>query len=174
MSKIEEYFMSDKFQKHKWSEEFLVLWSIIQSTGLRLREALSIKLSNIDLNTNTIYITVKRGKRREIYLPNKTIELIQNYYYSHRYKPHNSMFRKKFRTYQYYFERVGLEAIGKKIHAHQLRHSFAIDFLKETKNIQLVKEALGHSDIKTTTIYLKVTNEEYKKKIKEFASKRVR
>jgi len=174
INKIESYFKSDLFQKHKWSDEFLLLWKIIKTTGLRLREALSIRLSDIDLNTNTIYITVKRGKRREIFLPQGLIELIQNYYYSHRYKPHNPLFRKRFRTYQYYFERVGLEALGKKIHAHQLRHTFAVDFLKETKNIRLVQKALGHSDVKTTTIYLNVADEEYKNKIKEFASKRVK
>lgn len=36
---------------------------------------------------------------------------------------------------------------------HTLRHTFATDLYRETKNIRLVQKALGHSDLSTTMIY---------------------
>jgi len=43
---------------------------------------------------------------------------------------------------------------------HGLRHTFATDLLRETKNIRLVQKALGHSDVSTTMIYTHVFDEE--------------
>lgn len=43
---------------------------------------------------------------------------------------------------------------------HVLRHTFATDLLRETKNIRLVQKALGHSDVSTTMIYTHVFDEE--------------
>ena len=43
--------------------------------------------------------------------------------------------------------------IDKNISPHSLRHTFATDLYRETKNIRLVQKALGHSDLSTTVIY---------------------
>jgi len=43
----------------------------------------------------------------------------------------------------------------KKAHPHNLRHTFAVSFLKKTNDLARLSRLLGHSDIKTTTIYLR-------------------
>jgi integrase/recombinase XerD len=58
-----------------------------------------------------------------------------------------------------------VEAAGKRagvvrVHPHLLRHTFATDLLRETKNLSLVQKALGHSDIGTTQIYVHIVDEE--------------
>lgn len=42
---------------------------------------------------------------------------------------------------------------------HTLRHSFATDLLRETKNIRLVQKSLGHSDVSATLIHTHVFDE---------------
>jgi integrase/recombinase XerD len=44
--------------------------------------------------------------------------------------------------------------IGDEKSLHSLRHTFAIRMLVETSDVKLVKDMLGHSDIKTTELYL--------------------
>lgn len=46
---------------------------------------------------------------------------------------------------------------------HVLRHTFATDLLRETKNIRLTQKALGHSNLATTMIYTHVADEELEK-----------
>jgi len=47
-----------------------------------------------------------------------------------------------------------------KAHPHNLRHTFAIYFLKRTRDIAKLQRILGHTDIKTTTIYLRFAFED--------------
>lgn len=55
--------------------------------------------------------------------------------------------------------RKGEEAgIGWRIHPHALRHTFATNLLRDTGNLALVQDALGHSDPETTRIYAKTVN----------------
>ena len=43
---------------------------------------------------------------------------------------------------------------------HVLRHTFATELLRETKNIRLTQKALGHASLATTMIYTHVADEE--------------
>ena len=54
-------------------------------------------------------------------------------------------------------KREGLRVgVGKDIHPHILRHTFATDLYRSTKNFRLTQVALGHSNIITTEIYTHV------------------
>jgi len=63
--------------------------------------------------------------------------------------------------------------IDKDVHPHTLRHSFATDLYRESKNLRLVQKALGHSSISTTEIYTHIVDEELEKEMKFFRSKEV-
>jgi hypothetical protein len=63
----------------------------------------------------------------------------------------------------------GLKSTWKRIRAsanvfdfrfHDFRHDFATKLLRETKNLKLVQRALNHADIKTTTKYAHVVDDE--------------
>ena len=52
---------------------------------------------------------------------------------------------------------------GEKIFPHNLRHLFARIFYQETKNLVILAEILGHSNLETTRIYTMETIEKYQK-----------
>ena len=56
-----------------------------------------------------------------------------------------------------YAAKAGLD---KNLHPHMLRHSFATDLYRQTKNIRLTQKALGHANLQTTQIYTHIVDEE--------------
>ena len=49
-----------------------------------------------------------------------------------------------------------------KCHPHQLRHTFAVAFLRKTRDLARLQRILGHTDIATTTIYLRFAYDDLK------------
>ena len=62
-------------------------------------------------------------------------------------------------------KRIGIK---KDVHPHLLRHTFATDLLRSTKNIRLVQKALGHTSLSSTMIYTHVYDEELEEALKYF------
>jgi integrase/recombinase XerD len=56
----------------------------------------------------------------------------------------------------------------KDVHPHMLRHTFATDLYRQTKDIRLVQKALGHSDLSTTMIYTHIVDEDLEAALKGF------
>lgn len=51
-------------------------------------------------------------------------------------------------------------SVDTKLHPHLLRHTYAVDLLDDSKDIRLVAQALGHSDVRITMRYTERSNEE--------------
>ena len=47
--------------------------------------------------------------------------------------------------------------IGRPVHPHMLRHSFASRLRENGADLQLIQEALGHANINTTTMYAHIS-----------------
>jgi len=58
--------------------------------------------------------------------------------------------------------------INKNISPHTLRHTFATEFYRQTKDIETLRRILGHSDISTTTIYITLANIDVENGMKSF------
>jgi len=58
--------------------------------------------------------------------------------------------------------------ITKGVHPHTLRHSFATDLYRETKDIRLTQKALGHANLATTQIYTHLVDEDLEAALKSF------
>ncbi|GAH59904.1 unnamed protein product [marine sediment metagenome] len=66
-------------------------------------------------------------------------------------------------------KRYGRRAkIEKIISPHTLRHTFATEYYKQTKDIETLRRILGHADISTTTIYITLANIDVENGMKSF------
>lgn len=159
------------------------------STGLRLSELCSLD-RYLDLKRGEISVRGKGDKLRIVFLSERAKLAIQNYL-NKRVDTDSALFvslrkRKKGqgvevigritpRTVQrivdYWARKAG---ISKRVHPHQLRHSFATDLLMNGADLRSVQELLGHSQISTTQIYTHLTNKELKEIHKAFHGRRRR
>jgi integrase/recombinase XerD len=61
-----------------------------------------------------------------------------------------------------------LDVLGRKVHPHMLRHSFASRLRENGADLQDIQEALGHANITTTTMYAHLTTRRQREKLAEF------
>ena len=68
------------------------------------------------------------------------------------------------RNVQFMIDRYAKKAgIEKSVSPHTLRHTFATEYYRRTKNLQALKSLLGHASISTTQIYITLAGDELKK-----------
>lgn len=141
-----------------------VVLMTLYSGGLRLQEALQLRLADIDKAAMRIRIRAgKGGKERYVMLSPTLLSTLQDYF--KQYRPENWLFYGQSkseplhpRSLQRAIKQAALAAgIRKKVTAHVLRHSFATHLLEGGTNLRYIQELLGHSSIKTTMIYTHVS-----------------
>lgn len=143
--------------KHK------TLLTLIYSAGLRIGEALNIRINDIDSRRMIFHIKSAKGKKdRYTLLSNNFLELLRLYYKT--YKPKEYLFEgQKGGTYstssaQNILKKAAkISNIIKPITLHTLRHSFATHLLENGTDIRYIQTLLGHSSPKTTMIYTHVS-----------------
>ncbi len=139
------------------------------SSGLRLSEALTLRIKDLDLISNVIWIRGgKGGKDRMTILSQSLADELREF--AEFRKPNDFVFINNRgnpfspRSIQKAMEKARVEAgVSTEAHIHTLRHSFATHLLEAGVDIRKIQELLGHADLSTTQIYTKVSNEELKK-----------
>lgn len=135
----------------------------IYSSGLRISEALNLKVTDIDSKRKIIFIRGAKGKKDRVsVLSEKLIEVLREYY--KKYKPKEYLFEGEkggqysARSANLVLKKASLKAgIRKTISIHTLRHSFATHLLERGTDLRYIQNLLGHSSSKTTEIYTHVT-----------------
>jgi len=147
---------------------------LFYSTGIRRIELIMLKLSDVDLNTNTIKVLGKRNKERILPLLKSVKSTVINYLKerSRILATEDSSFllltKKGFKLYDTlvyrvinnYFSRASSKV---KTSPHILRHSFATHLLNQGADINAVKELLGHTSLAATQVYTHNSIAELKK-----------
>jgi integrase/recombinase XerD len=143
--------------------------TMIYNCGLRLNEALSLKVSDVDGSRQVIRVIGKGGKTREIPLSGKLLEELRVYwrffhfngYLFPRPTDESRMINQGTITkaFKYAFQAAGIQNKNKsKATIHSLRHSYATHLMEEGVTIRVIQSLLGHKCIHTTAIYTHMTN----------------
>ncbi|MDO8537128.1 MAG: tyrosine-type recombinase/integrase [bacterium] len=152
------------------------------STGLRLSELCNLK-RYIDLKRGEVSVRGKGDKLRVVFLSDSAKKAIENYL-KKRSDADEALFisinksgkaigKISTRAVERLIESRAKQAgIAKRVHPHQLRHSFATDLLINGADLRSVQELLGHSNISTTQIYTHLTNKELREIHKTFHARR--
>lgn len=154
--------------------EYKIMLYLSFYLGLRRQELLKLRPLDFnwkkwDLNKSQVGEVLLHGKGNKEgigYVPPKLMRLVRNYINNHAYHniPTNTPFIKISKS-GWYNEllRASKKAIGKHVHPHILRHSFATHLINNNVPIEKVKEYLRHSNIANTQIYAHVKSEELRK-----------
>lgn len=135
----------------------------IYSAGLRIGEALALKVKDIDSKRMQIRVEQAKGKKdRYTVLSPKTLDFLRLYFKEYKPKkwlfesPDSSQYSR--RSVQVILAMAVQKAnIQKRVTVHTLRHSFATHLLENGTDLRYIQDLLGHSSSKTTEIYTHVT-----------------
>lgn len=120
---------------------------IALKTGARAQELLNITKADLDIYEETILIRgIKGSNDREIPVPSMVFKKINTYANS---QPDQRLFPITYNRLRQIWDLY--RPTQKKFHC--LRHTFAIELYKKTRDVRLVQVALGHRNIMNTMIY---------------------
>ncbi len=151
---------------------------LLYATGIRVSELIHLQTSDINMNLGFIKCSDTK-KERIIPIGEAAKDALNQYVMSARNvmikNPNDevlfvnclgqAMSRQGFwKIIKFYANKAN---ISKKITPHILRHSFAMHLVENGADLRSVQEMLGHSDISTTQIYAKMSNNKLKEVYKK-------
>lgn len=138
-----------------------IFFTFLYATGMRLSEALHVKLDDIHSDRLQIKINLGKGnKDRLVLVPACLIEILRTYY--KRIKPSLYLFNGfrngspySARAVQWALKRSKFRANIKKFGTvHTFRHCYATHHLENGTDLVFIQEQLGHKNLKTTAKYI--------------------
>lgn len=157
--------------------DFAVI-NLVYACALRISEACNLRLNDLDLQRQILYVIDGKGGDRIVPIPEPTIKIINewleirpqwkgnNYVFTNikgttrpgevrplNQKYYNALFNKLAKA-------TGVTLRDGSIpHPHTLRHSRAMELYDAVQDIELLQKLLGHKNISTTQIYAQVRDE---------------
>jgi len=172
--------LSRPLPKHLWDEEINNFLSVINKArdramfllmlrcGLRVEEVSNLTLAAVNLKRRRIYVLNGKGlKDRVVYISKDAYDALVEYLRLRSRSKAKRFFlgekgpcrgkgiyvRGIQRRMEYYAKKAGL-----KVSCHHLRHTMATQLLNADADLVTIQDLLGHSRIKTTQRYCKVSN----------------
>lgn len=155
------------FSEHqrKYNEKFKIrdnaILSLFLTTGIRVSECVGLNVEDINFNLNSFRITRKGGSQVILYFGEETSQILKEYLqYRDTLKlppTERALFissqgkRMMVRNMEYLVKKYAKVATPlKNITPHKLRSTYGTNLYRETNDIYIVAEVLGHKDVNTT------------------------
>ncbi|MFA3919349.1 tyrosine-type recombinase/integrase [Ruegeria hyattellae] len=146
----------------------ILMIKLLIVTGLRISELTNLKIRDVSTDASQIIVHGKGNKERIVFVPNEELQDAFRRYCTDRAmqgSPKSSLFlnavgrrlrsqtfRKRLRALSH---RLG---IAPHLTPHRFRHSAATLLVEEDTDIRMVQALLGHANLRTTEIYVRVSN----------------
>lgn len=169
----------EQLKYHAYTEKrnYAIFLTFI-GTGLRLSELCNLNLTTTNLNKGCFEVIRKGNKETVVYFNTEINESLNDYLQNERQRYAQGKSEALFLSMQ--GKRISTRAVQNLItkymtilktlghntdgfSAHKMRSTFATLLLRETDNLAIVQDALGHADPRTTRIYAKVLDEQLKR-----------
>ena len=152
-----------KVYYEKTKKRDLAILTLLLGTGIRVSECVGLDLNDVDFKNNGIKVTRKGGNEMVVYFGDEVADALMEYIETDRkfIQPITGHENALFLSTQK--RRMGVQAIenmvkkyarqvtpNKKITPHKLRSTYGTSLYKETGDIYLVADVLGHKDVNTT------------------------
>jgi integrase/recombinase XerD len=173
----------DEYDKMLEAAESLreeLILRLLWETGVRRKEAVSIKLSHLTREKNEIWIdNLKNDKDREVYYTSHLARKLREWLdmggrkqYSKAEKSDYLLVSNQSEQLQDKYinelvkdvakradvaEKIGEDALGRELWkptAHSFRHAFAVHRVKNGMPVNFLKDLMGHKSVETTEFYL--------------------
>ena len=161
------------------------LLEFLYSTGVRVSEAVSLNVGDIEMEKQELIVYGKGGKERKTYLTDSAKYYLRKYLQDRVCKEgvslgqiqseplfiaRNGPYRRlSVAGVQYMLRQLGRKAGVKVVHPHRFRRTIATDLLARGMPVEQVRDFLGHTKLDTTMIYCTIKSESVKASHRKYA-----
>ena len=152
--------------------EETILLHLCYGCGLRRSEAQDLNIKDVNFEQKLLFVRKGKGKKRRVIpLTEKITTDLQDYYKQNQwYRNENQESfliniqgnritgTSLYETFKKLLQKTKINTSDKNICLHSLRHSIATHLLENEMSIEMVRNFLGHQNLKTTQIYTRVNN----------------
>lgn len=154
----------------------LAILTLMLGTGIRVSECAGLDLNDVDFVDNSLTIVRKGGGQDIIYFGEEVTTVLENYIESERKNIHPLEGQENALFFSIKSQRISVDAIenlvkkyskmavpNKKITPHKLRSTYGTALYRQTGDIRLVADVLGHENVNTTISYYAAIEDEHKR-----------
>lgn len=150
--------------------------TLFLGTGIRISELVGLDIDSFDFKENAFVVTRKGGSKSVLYFSNEVAMALKTWLEKRATLNLNHNEKAMFISLQN--KRISIRAVEnlvkkfaqiasplKKISPHKLRSTFGTNLYRETKDIYIVADVLGHKDVNTTKKHYAAINEDMRKSV---------
>ena len=152
----------------------LAIIMLLLGTGIRVSECVGLNLDDVDFKNYCIKVRRKGGKEANVYFSNDIKEVLEAYIEERKQRYANALFltlqgkRMSTRNVESLVDKYAkLADIMDKVTPHTLRRTYGTALYKETGDIYLVADVLGHTDVNTTKKHYAALEDSRRKSARE-------
>jgi integrase/recombinase XerD len=151
------------------------VFGVMYGCGLRIGEAVAVKVKDVDAQRMVVRVVGKGNKERLAPLSQELLGDLRRVWATHRHE--QWVFANKRgadhvdegELYKVFAQVRHAQGLGDAVKPHSLRHSFATRLMEQGVPVETVRILLGHASIKTTQTYLHLT-EPIRRQVNEVVS----
>jgi site-specific recombinase XerD len=137
-------------------------------TGCRIEETITVVRENVDLDSLAVKVRGKGSKERIVPISLELHKSLFRFLKTHEFdlvfctrdgKP--LMYRNLLRDFKNLGRQLGIS--GVRVSFHTLRHTFAVNYVRQGGNIFYLQRAMGHTDLSMTRRYVNLQTEDLQK-----------
>lgn len=164
-----------EYNKNTFERDNAII-TLFLGTGIRISELVGLNLESFDFSQNAFIVTRKGGNRTMLYFSNEVAVALKMWLEKRGTLNLDEKEKAMFISLQN--KRISIRAVEnlvnkfakqasplKKISPHKLRSTFGTNLYKETKDIYIVADVLGHKDVNTTKRHYAAISEDMRRSV---------